>query len=59
MNKNKILRKLNLEDPYEYAKTLDLNEFDGPSWGGKCDIYGKIIEKIRLSSTFSPKNNQD
>ena len=49
MNKSEVLKKLNLEDPYDYVKTLDLDEFDGPSWGGKCDIYGKIIDENRPS----------
>lgn len=43
MIKQEILNKLNIRDPYPYIKTLNLNQIDGPLWGGKADIFEKII----------------
>ena len=45
MDSKKIYEKLNLKNPYPYAKSLNLSINHGPDWGGNSDVFSKFIEE--------------
>jgi len=45
MIKQEILKSLNLKESYAYVKSLNLPKTESPNWGGKCDIFSKLIKE--------------